>query len=68
MRYQIETIVTAVSKADDATEARTAALRERDAELKTAASLGWTLTNTAVLEGIELATFVDTITYTPPAE
>jgi hypothetical protein len=68
MRYQIETIVTAVSKADDATEARTAALRERTAELKTAASLGWTLKNTAVLEGIELATFVDTITYAPPAE
>jgi hypothetical protein len=68
MRYQIETIRTVVSKADDATEARTAALRERDAELKTAASLGWTLANTAVLEGVEIATFVDTITYTPPAE
>ncbi|TCU43299.1 hypothetical protein [Curtobacterium sp. PhB146] len=68
MQYQIETIVTAVSKADDATEARKAALSERRAELKAAASMGWTLTNTAVLEGIELATFVDTITYTPPAE
>jgi hypothetical protein len=68
MRYQIETIRTVVSKADDATETRTAALRERDAELKTAASLGWTLANTVVLEGVEIATFVDTITYTPPAE
>lgn len=68
MRYQIETIRTVVSKADDASEARTAALRERDAELKTAASLGWTLANTAVLEGVEVATFVDTITFNPPAE
>ena len=68
MRYQIETLIQVVSKADDAAEARTAALRERAAELKTAASMGWTLASTVVLEGIEVATFVDTITYTPPAE
>jgi hypothetical protein len=68
MRYQIETLTRVVSKADDATEARTAALRERDAELKAAASMGWTLAGTAVLDGTEFVTFVDTITYTPPAE
>ncbi|MBF4592107.1 hypothetical protein BIU98_00605 [Curtobacterium sp. MMLR14_010] len=68
MRYQIETLTRVVSKADDAAEARTAALRERAAELKTAASLGWTLASTFVLEGVEVATFVDTITFTPPAE
>jgi hypothetical protein len=68
MRYQIETLTQVVSKADDAAEARTAALRERAAELKTAAAMGWALVNTVVLEGTEVATFVDTITYTPPAE
>jgi hypothetical protein len=68
MRYQIETLTQVVSKADDAAEARTAALRERAAELKTAASLGWTLASTFVLEGVGVATFVDTITFTPPAE
>jgi hypothetical protein len=68
MRYQIETLTRVVSKADDAAEARTAALREREAELKAAASMGWTLAGTVVLDGTEFATFVDTITFTPPAE
>lgn len=68
MRYQIETLTRVVSKADDAAEARTAALRERDTELKAAAAMGWTLAGTVVLDGTEVATFVDTITYTPPAE
>jgi hypothetical protein len=68
MRYQIETLTRVVSKADDAAEARTAALREREAELKAAASMGWVLANAVVLDGSEVATFVDTVTYTPPAE
>ncbi len=68
MRYQIETLTRVVSKADDAAEARTAALRERDAELKAAASMGWTLASTVALDGTDFATFVDTITFTPPAE
>lgn len=68
MRYQIDTVRTVVSKADDACEARTAALNQRDRDLSSAAGMGWTLTSTVVLDGTDVATFVDTITYTPPTE
>ncbi|WP_182047280.1 hypothetical protein [Curtobacterium sp. ME26] len=68
MRYRIETLTRVVSKADDAAEARTAALRERDAELKAVAGMGWVLAGTVALNGTAVATFVDTITCTPPAE
>ncbi|MDN4649264.1 hypothetical protein [Curtobacterium sp. PsM8] len=68
MRKRIETIRTVVSKSDEAAETRGEALKQRGYELDTAASMGWTLASTFVIEGIEFATFVDTITYTPPTE
>lgn len=68
MRYQIETVRTVVAKADELSEARTAALDSRDKALTSAAELGWTLDSTVTVDGRDYIVFVDTVTYTPPAE
>ena len=68
MRCQIDTIRTVVTKRDYATEARTVALTDRDNHLRVASDMGWALAHTAVLDGTDYATFVDTLTFTPPAE
>lgn len=68
MRQQIETVRTVVAKRDDAAEARTAALRDRDNQLRVATDMGWALAHTAVLDGTDYATFVDTLTRDPLAE
>lgn len=65
MRYQTTTIRTVVAKRDDANEARTAALNDRDNQLRAASDMGWALAHTAVIDGTDYATFVDTITLTP---
>lgn len=68
MRQQIETVRTVVAKRDDAAEARTAALNDRDNQLRLATDMGWALAHTAVLDGTDYATFVDTLTRDPLAE
>lgn len=68
MRQQIETVRTVVPKRDDAAEARTAALKDRDNQLRVASDTGWALAHTAVLDGTRYATFVDTLTRDPLAE
>jgi hypothetical protein len=68
MRNQIEVLRYVVPKADDAAEARGATLNARASELQHAASSGYVLASTVVIEGQDYMTFVDTITYTPPAE
>lgn len=65
MRHQATTIRTVVAKRDDANEARTAALNDRDNQLRVASDMGWALAHTAVIDGTDYATFVDTITLTP---
>jgi hypothetical protein len=68
MRNQIEVLRYVVPKADDAAEARTATLTARASELAHAASSGYVLAAAVVIEGTDYVTFVDTVTYTPPAE
>lgn len=65
MRHQTTTIRTVIAKRDDANEARTAVLNDRDNQLRTASDMGWALAHTAVIDGTDYATFVDTITLTP---
>lgn len=68
MRNQIEVLRYVVPKADNAAEARTAALSARATELAQAASSGYVLAAAVAIEGQDYVTFVDTVTYTPPAE
>lgn len=68
MRQQIETVRTVVAKRDDAAEASTAALKGRDNQLRVATDMGWALAHTAVIDGTDYATFVDTLTRDPLAE
>ena len=64
MRHQTTTIRTVIAKRDDANEARTAALNDRDNQLRAASDMGWALAHTAVIDDTNYATFVDTITLT----
>jgi len=64
MRHQATTIRTVIAKRDDANEARTAALNDRDNQLRAASDMGWALAHTAVINSTDYATFVDTLTHT----
>ena len=68
MRNQIEVLRYVVPKADNAAETRGAVLNARATELARAAESGYVLASAVVIEGEAYVTFVDTVTYTPPAE
>lgn len=68
MRNQIEVLRYVVAKADNAAETRGAVLNARATELARAAESGYVLASAVVIEGEAYMTFVDTVTYTPPAE
>lgn len=63
MRVQdVGTVETVVPKQDDLADVRRGKLADRLHQLEFATSQGFTLTHTAVLEGEQYATFVDTPT------
>jgi hypothetical protein len=62
MRLQdVGTVETVVPKRDDLADARKGKLADRLHELEAATSQGFVLVHTAVLDGEQYATFVDTL-------
>ena len=60
----IQTIATRITKDDTANASRSRQIANRNEDLNNYARYGYTIAHTAVIEGTEFVTFVDTLTCT----